>query len=185
VKLQRPSVALLFLLPRFWWQLPRPHPRPHLRRSQEVQDRSSAPLVRKQFPDCEPVLPSSCLFPYLCPHCLLLRFPFVAVFKQMLPRLRLVLTPPTLCRVRILRPLQVLACAAVLRLELMEPPCQSLQSSCYHVVLVHVSGIWYFFPLTLFLDHFHASSHFFSEISLFKSAKDLGGGIGRLPYLSL
>jgi len=94
-----------------WLQLPWPHPRPHLRRSQEVQDRSSAPLVRKQFPDCEPVLPSSCLFPYLCPHYLLLRPPPVAILEQVFPRLRLVLTPPALCRVRALRPLQVLACS--------------------------------------------------------------------------
>ena len=48
-----------------------------------------------------------------------------------------------------------------------------------------VFGIWYFLPLTLFFDHVHASSHFFSEISRLRLARDLGGGISRLPYLSL
>jgi len=56
---RKPCVSLLPLPPRVWW--PRPHPHPC--RSQEIQDWSSAPLVRKHFPDREPVLSSFYLFP--------------------------------------------------------------------------------------------------------------------------
>jgi len=140
-----PSLAPPFFshLLRFRWQPSRPHPRPHLRLPQEVQNRSCAPLICKQVPDGESILPSSCLLSHLRSQVLLLSLPFDTVLEEVFSCLHLVLTPPALRRVRVFLSIScIVRCGSVpfgdggtvlLTSSIPDPPGHSVSaSSAFH-----------------------------------------------------
>jgi len=121
--------------------------------------------------------------------CLLFPFPELALGQSRSryppqPCLGPVRAPPTLGHGPALRPLEALASEAVTGLQLVKsrrlPLFAGTESGFWHTFPCR--QYWYFFPVTRESAHILASCHFSSEISRLRCARDLGRGIGRLPY---
>jgi len=85
-------------------------PSSHLGYPQEVQNCSSASLIREQVSDFEAILPPASTPSNLCPQSLLLQLPPGAILKEVLPGLDFAGAPPALRVGLILRPLKVRQC---------------------------------------------------------------------------
>jgi len=130
----------------------------------------AAPPLGQAVPLLPPVLPPPSLLLHLRPQELLLR---VVLLEEVAPGLHSVSTPPAFWGESGFRPVEGLPGQAVPRLDLVEPRCEPLGSPSYRTnrplalrqpVLLGVRP-----PA-----HWHASTHFFSEISCLRLAQVVG-----------
>ena len=118
----RPFLLFLVAIPILFHWRRRPS---HVSRSQEVEHRRAAPLIRQEVPHTPLPLPPSRLLLDPCPQLGLLVLPPRAALEEVVPRLRsttyvIRVAPPAVVVRSVVRALQVHTRKGVLRLELVK-----------------------------------------------------------------